>query len=56
MMNRILHITYSVIEDCKNEGGAYGGICTRCNKCGRWEEQEETDDTEGADRERRYII
>jgi hypothetical protein len=47
MMNRILHITYSVTEDCKNDGGAYGEICTRCNKCGRWGGREEADDTEG---------
>jgi len=56
MMNRILHITYSTTEDCKNMGESYGEICVHCNKCGRWEEQEEADDTEGADRERRYII
>ena len=39
-MNRILHITYSTTEDCKNMGESYGEICVHCNKCGRWEEKE----------------
>ena len=39
-MNRMLHITYSTTEDCKNMGESYGEICVHCNKCGRWEEKE----------------
>ena len=48
-MNRMLHITYSTTEDCKNMGESYGEICVHCNKCGRWEEQDKSDDTEGQD-------
>ena len=40
MMNRMLHITHSTTEDCKNMGESYGEICVHCNKCGRWEEKE----------------
>ena len=33
-----LHITYSVLDNCRNLENSYGEICVKCNKCGRFNE------------------
>jgi hypothetical protein len=37
----MIHIDFSVTDNCNNLESSYGEICVKCNACGRFNEDED---------------